>query len=163
MLCKVVNLHELNRRASSSSELCNLPASIIEKVGGTRASTIILQIVFLSDANTLAAPDDSLYVRWSGEVSSSYPDCIETYEISHAVTSGVVRIGQLHVLENVKEAFEVYVTPDSYFDWEILSSQTEAIERNLLRQVSGPRITPSATGMFHTTLSCDIKFNSSYL
>jgi Peroxisome biogenesis factor 1, N-terminal len=137
MLCKVANLVDVadyRESASSSSDLCNLPITIVEKFG-SRESAAILQLTLLAEDGIAVSSDkDILYVKWSGEVSSRYPECIEICEKS-VRHKNVVRIGRWQLMEAVKEAVEVHVTPNGYFDWEILNSQADIVERNLLNQV----------------------------
>lgn len=163
MLCKVAHL--IDHRPGKSPQLCSLPNVLLLKLGIHEVvDSLVLKISFLncaSDENSKEeltggqkvgygaegggegvggkeAGGEAIYsrisfFRWSGEISSTHQDCIEIYDTN---APNLEAMGLVEVMKVVPEALEVHVEPNSYYDWEIISSQAETLERLFLQQIS---------------------------
>jgi hypothetical protein len=72
---------------------------------------------------------------WNGEISIKYPDCIEILLDDTNLRFNSIYTGKIEKVNQNKIALEVYLSPDSMYDWEIICKQPYSLEQSVLKQV----------------------------
>ena len=127
------------------TKFCRIPAQRARELGGKLRA---FEVVFVDEFSDLM----SIYVGWNGGESCSsdiYNDCVELPLCLFDGRAGVealealqtrrthdVPMAELNLVEGVKRALGIELTPVIYEDWEAVSANAGVVEDSLLRQMS---------------------------
>ena len=111
-----------------SDAFCNLPEVLVARIPN-RTSAVIQ---FCWDGKNCDSQPH--FVSWIGGVSNSDGLELPSSQFDSCKGSDTLRIEA--VLTDIAEAEEVHFSPNSSYDWDIISTQAEIVERKLLMQLS---------------------------
>lgn len=111
-----------------SDAFCNLPELLVARIPN-RTSAVIQ---FCWDGKDCDSQQH--FVSWIGGISDTEALELPSSQFDSCRGSDTLRIEA--VLTDIAEAEEVHFVPNSSYDWDIISTQAEIVERKLLMQLS---------------------------
>ena len=116
---------------------CLLPSFVTSHLGLTEEDhhKMMMKRTILKVTYTIDHEDFELFIMWNGEISLKYPDCIEILLDDTNLSFNSIYTGKIEKVNQNKIALEVYLAPDSIYDWEIICKQPYSLEQSVLKQV----------------------------
>ncbi len=126
------------------TKFCRIPALYARELG---SRLCVFEVVFVDEFSDL----NSLYVAWNGAESQKIDVYNEYIELPLCVFDGRTGaealealqshthdapMAELHLVEGVKRALTIELTPETYEDWESVRANSSVMEDSLLRQMS---------------------------